>query len=226
MRYRISRALPLAVLPFVIWACREGTTGPREAQAASLSTAGGEGGSASDKVRTSYTFSGDFAEFHGYDPATGSVLNVYVGQGGTPSAPQAWLSYDVGRCEVDPVTGWYTCFVREAGFGNIPTGDFTGNGNAGLRLTTDTRANPGFTVYAGTGGVIDLEWRRSGLSENRGNNVNESRFLDSRWKSNGSYSNSSASVQGTIVGANAAGGEGFSSGYMGSSHQHYTFMSR
>ena len=108
----------------------------------------------------------------------------------------------------------------------LPSSDFTGNGKARLRLTTDTRNNPDFTVYAGTGGVIDIEWLQSGMAESRGHSVSESRFLDSRWKSNGSYSNASASAQGTITGTDIAGTVGFSSGYMGTSNQRYTFMSR
>jgi hypothetical protein len=227
MRYRNTGAVALAALPIIIWACKDGTTAPREAHAASLATAASGDGTSSGRVVTNYTFSGDYADYHNYDPAANGYVNIWVGQGGSGGAPEVWVNYDVGRCGYDPATGWYSCTVSQAGYGTIPNGDLSGNGANHLRLTTDTRSNPRFTVWAGTGGVIDLEWRKSGLYESSSNSVSESRFLDSRWKSNGSYSSASAIAQGTIIGIDVTGAAGsYSSGSIGSSKQHYQFMSK
>ena len=84
-------------------------------------------------------------------------VTVLVVRGRNAGQAQAFLRYDIVKCHV-PTN---SCARVESGFGLIPTTDVTGSGNSTLRVLTDTRteANPGFTRFAGSGGIVDVTWR-------------------------------------------------------------------
>jgi len=74
--------------------------------------------------------------------------------GGTTKNPETYLYYDVYRCAPD-------CNAVEAGYGLIPNGDLSG-GPQKLHLSTNTSSNPEFVVWAGTGGLVSVDWRPNG----------------------------------------------------------------
>ena len=84
-------------------------------------------------------------------------VTVLVSRGRNAGEAQAFLRYTIVKCDV----ATNSCAQVEAGFGLVPTTHVTGSGNSTLRVRTDTRAeaNPGFTRFAGSGGVVDVTWR-------------------------------------------------------------------
>jgi hypothetical protein len=86
-----------------------------------------------------------------FEATDGTFIEVDVFRGGTPQNPQTMLFYTV--CSPIPP------FLCQEGFGLIPNRDFQGSALTGMSLNTNTSAaaNPGFSNFGGSGGVISLE---------------------------------------------------------------------
>jgi hypothetical protein len=76
---------------------------------------------------------------------------VSVSRYSAPSVPATFLFYYV----YDPSTG----AAVQAGYGQIENADFSGSGQVTGRLKTVVASGPNFTIFARSGGTIDLQWR-------------------------------------------------------------------
>ena len=81
-----------------------------------------------------------------------SVIRTKFANGGTTRDRETFLQYFV----MDSTTS----VVLESGHGIIPNTGFAGDGTSHLRLDIDTTLIPGFTITAGSGGVISVDWTR------------------------------------------------------------------
>jgi hypothetical protein len=149
--------------PLVLVGCQEATTDPEREGAAGQSAgvapamspaiAGAEGQS------TTFHFVANgnrgFVQWFTEPDASGNTIQglLSVGGGGG-SKSEVFLTYIVVQCDASD------CVHIESGFGPIPVGDLTGNGINKLTLNTNTSTNPSFTLFAGAGGLITLEWVR------------------------------------------------------------------
>jgi len=108
------------------------------------------------------------------------------------SASETFLYYSVTECR------GYDCITGRAGFGTIPNGDFTGNGNS-MQLSTNTTGNPNFFTYAGSTGTIEATWTANGLSEFHSNGTTERIQPGLREHTSGQSDDLSATASGTVV---------------------------
>lgn len=120
---------------------------------------------------------------------------LYVAKGGTGRNARTFLVYEVNQCTW---TGeWIECFTVEAGSGYIPDGDF----GPDLHLTTDTSANPDFYLWAGSGGVIDVEWKPiKTISIRHTGTLQQRMSQEYRYLQSGMWESSMASAQGSVIG--------------------------
>lgn len=116
--------------------------------------------------------------------------NVYVARTKVGADAETYLSYDIYECDE------WECYSVEAGYGVIPNGDFV----PGAELNTDTSAIPGFTFWAGSGGVISVKWTPVKGVSYRYHGISQQRFYDYRYKSNGIWEYLMADAQGSVVG--------------------------
>ncbi|HZE74311.1 MAG TPA: hypothetical protein VE091_03315 [Gemmatimonadales bacterium] len=88
--------------------------------------------------------------------ALGNFLSGFVSvvRGGTASNPEVLLFYEVLQCGSDG------CGAVEEGAGPIERGDLTGNGVQKLKVNTNTSGNPNFVLFAGSGGLVSVQWVR------------------------------------------------------------------
>lgn len=114
-------------------------------------------------------------------------------QTGGKSVQQAFLLYEIIQC------GAVTCDPVEGGFGPIPAQDVSGNGKRALSLNTDTSTNPDFIHSEGSGGLVEVDWIASDLFSRKSHGVEQSRFGDVTFKSNGSFSSTSATASGSVI---------------------------
>jgi hypothetical protein len=121
---------------------------------------------------------------------------VSVSSGGNVQNPETFLQYII--VEFSPC-----CTTLEAGSGLIPANDFKGSGTTSLNLNTNTSAgsNPGFTRYFGFGGVITVNWQKTSVLVTRVTGTTQTRFGNLLFTSHGEYEDSSASAQGSAMGA-------------------------
>jgi hypothetical protein len=87
----------------------------------------------------------------------------------------------------------------EAGFGLIPNADMTVTHGAvtTIGLTTDTSANPSFTRFAGSGGLISLTWTQTPAFSFSFNGTRQAQY--------GTYVKEQGSGRSTSVSASATG---------------------
>ncbi len=141
---------------------------------------------------------GDFGGVSWFAPGPSGTFTfgfLNVSEGGSVTAPHVFLFYEVFQC----------CtfgFVEvSGGFGSIPAGDLTGGtGSAALRLNTNTANDPNFVVFAGSGGLVSVQWQENSAFEFSQSGTFETQFGKSTFRTIGSSSFSSATVTGTVVG--------------------------
>lgn len=121
--------------------------------------------------------------------------SVYVARTKVGAGAETWLSYDISEC-----TEW-ECYTVEAGSGYIPNDDFV----RGVGLNTDTSAIPDFILWAGSGGVIAVEWTPLKGVSYRYHGTIQQRFSDYRYMSNGTWEYTMAAAQGSVVGVPVEG---------------------
>ena len=119
--------------------------------------------------------------------------------GAGADADSAFLAYAVsqGDCD-DPEPS--SCVVLAAGFGRIPAADVRGSGSGALRVHTDIGANPGFFLWTGPAGVVDVEWvqnRAFTLTEKGTSLVRTGSMTIHR---QGTSTLASADAQGSVIG--------------------------
>ncbi|MCI0391247.1 MAG: hypothetical protein MOB07_21105 [Acidobacteria bacterium] len=155
--------------------------------------------SAQGKV-SKFVGDGDFAS--AVLPTTNGLIIVRVSRGGPPQDPQTILFYAVMQF-FPPV------FISQSGEGVIPNDDLKVMGQKVI-LNTDTSAIPDFTntlctpnentCGPGTGGVISVEWNKSGDFSSRSTGNSEFSFGNIVMRSVGTTHETSATAQGTALG--------------------------
>ena len=214
MNMRLPRG-GLFLLAAALFACKDGSTEPaRVAQ-----PGGGPTASLvpSDTVNVShfhFVSEGDFGNVNWFtvDSSSGTFTFGFlnVAEGGSVTAPQAFLFYGVFQC--------CTFGFREVsgGAGPIPAGDLTGGtGSAALRLNTNTANDPNFFVFAGSGGVVSVQWQENSGFEFSQSGTSVVQFGRNTFRTIGSSSSSSATVTGSVVGVAIPRG---AFGQMGANH--------
>lgn len=171
----------------------------------------------SDTVTSSrfhFVSEGDFGNVSWFtvDSSSGTFTfgSLNVSEGGSVTAPRAFLFYEVFQC--------CTFGFREVsgGVGSIPAGDLTGGtGSAALKLNTNTANDPNFVVFAGSGGVVSVQWQENSGFEFSQSGTSLSQFGRTTFRTIGSSSSSSATVTGTVVGVAIPRG---AFGQMGANH--------
>jgi hypothetical protein len=107
--------------------------------------------------------------------------------------PRAYLVYQV--------FDWETLTTHEGGMGEAPPGLLRGIQGGHARFEVNTADLPGFTVYAGSGGLISLKLEKNGEQSLVENNQGVNTYPDgttSRWSSHKVLH--SVDVSGTVVG--------------------------
>ena len=89
------------------------------------------------------------------NPESYYCLYLTVARGGPTNNPETYLYYYAYRC--DPSF----CNTVDGGYGLIPNGDLAGTAKE-LHLSTNTSSNADFLVWAGTGGLVSVDWRSNG----------------------------------------------------------------
>lgn len=135
--------------------------------------------------------------------------NAGISRGGERGAQQTFLSYNISEC-----TPSFFCFQVAGGFGQIPNEDFDTQGSR-YRLTTNTANNPGFFTFAGSPGVITIEWTPNGQFSQSFNGVRRITQPGMSEQQVGKSEDESASATGNVVGF-LIGSAGF--GQISSSH--------
>lgn len=200
---RVTKLFAIVLVTTFILGCSGGpedTVVPREPTAPAA--LGPPVFSASAQGATVFKFrsKGAFASVSWEDENLFGFLFVTLGQsqeGGKP-VEQAFLSYFIIECDgnfcdfSDPV---------EDGFGRIPIEDVSGNGRKSFSLHTDTSTNPDFLLFAGSGGPVDVDWTANDLFSGSGHGVSQFQSGDTKIKSNGSSSFTSATAMGSVVGS-------------------------
>ena len=190
-----------------------GSTGPGAASAPvmDMSTSGG------GHIAT-FVSNGAFGELSDFIPsaegATSTLTYLLVEKGGTISSPTTFLEYDVSQCTQDPASDTNVCTDVLEGIGTIPDEDFTGS-ESHLRLHTNTATNPNFTFLAGSGGEVDVTWRKTDLFMSRVNGTDENTRDGILMRSTGHSESMSANVVATIAGVSLSAAV---TGEIGTSH--------
>jgi hypothetical protein len=118
---------------------------------------------------------------------------VVIDQSGQSRNRVTWLDYYIYQCPSD-------CFVLEAGYGAIPNGHLKGSGTSQLEINTDTSAIPGFNVYAGSGGPINIRWKKNVAVYGHSNNHWVNVYPTVKYRSHAVTDWNSAEVQGRVSG--------------------------
>lgn len=183
-----------------------GSTGPGAASAPVMDMSTSGGGHIATVVSN-----GAFADLSDFnlsaDGATLTSTNLLV-QKGTIDDPRTFLEYDVSQCTLGVCTD-----VLE-GVGTIPSEDFTGS-ESHLLLHTNTATNPNFTFLVGSGGEVDITWRKTDLFMSRINGTSENIRDGISMRSTGHSESMSANVVATIAGVSLSAGV---TGVMGTAH--------
>ncbi|HEX8717528.1 MAG TPA: hypothetical protein VF722_11195 [Gemmatimonadaceae bacterium] len=148
------------------------------------------------------------------DGLTLSCVNVTVQDGGSPSAQTTMLFYDAYTCTWDPNIYWFTCVDTDVGAGIIPNSDFSGGGGL-MRLRTNTQADPSLFIYVGSGGLIDLAFRKTNLFSSSGQSTSDNSFGTFTAKQNEQSTLTSALTSGSMLGTTLLDA---SSSVMGTEH--------
>ena len=204
MRTHLLQIAGRLLLPLVLVGCQETSTAPQREEAAGQSADGAtmspaisaRAGGAADSHFVAKGASGGVSWFTEPD-ASGNVVTGFlqVSRGGTPSNPELFLLYEVSR--VDAV-GNFTDL--EAGAGLIPAGDVQVSGPVRLKLTTNTSTDPNFSVSAGAGGLVSVQWDRNPRFQVRFTGHSEVKAGNLTEHINGTSTTSSATATGNVVG--------------------------
>jgi hypothetical protein len=116
-----------------------------------------------------------------------------VSRGGDRANQQTFLFYSVVECSP------FFCSQIAGGFGQIPSGDFETQGTH-YRLSTNTASNPGFFTFAGSPGVITIEWAPNGLFSQSFNGVRRFTQPGFSEQQSGQSTDQSATAIGNVVG--------------------------
>ena len=146
---------------------------------------------------------GDYAYANGSaaDESGGmTVFSLYVWRTGSRADSGAFISYDVGRCDA-----LLNCVITESGDGAIPNGDLTGRAAGGLHLETNTATNPD-VVKDGPGGLIVIDWKRTGDWTVFYSGTHVHRSPGHTWRQQGTTTDHSAVASGQALGIPADGG--------------------
>ena len=207
---RLSRAAPLAVV--VVFsanaACRDAASSPTR-PSFGVNAADTIPGGCTDRVCQFNAF-GNAAFISWSTPLGGAVASdtggggggggtiqfggASISRGGERDAQQTFLSYNISEC-----TASFFCFQVAAGFGQIPNEDFDTQGSR-YRLTTNTANNPGFFTFAGSPGVITIEWTPNGQFSQSFNGVRRITQPGMSEQQVGKSEDESASAAGNVVG--------------------------
>ena len=135
---------------------------------------------------------GDFGEVHWSDASVN--VRLYIGEGEIGKNKRTWLYYTV--IQRQPFT------KLEYGFGYIPKEHIKKSGlGRNLVLDTDTSTIPDFTIIAGSGGLIHIEWTKTSDYWSHHTGSEHRKYGDgTKYHSNGTWTSSSAVVQGSIIG--------------------------
>jgi len=200
----------LALVP-VFGACKDAPTTPAAQTTgarASFATVAdsGIGGGGGPGNQSHFVANGDFgfATWFSSDTIGGvsqgfTVGQVSVNRGGAVNNPQAFLFYFIEHC-----SDAFVCTFL-GGSGQIPAGDVAGGGRA-LRLSTNTSGNPNFFTFAGSPGVIGVDWAANGLFTQRSSGTSEVTFSGFHQHSSGVSTSASANPSGSVVGMVISGG--------------------
>src|SRR6185437_1514848 len=158
---------------------------------------------------------GDLSDFNApADGAPATFTNLTVQKGGTISSPTTFLEYDVSQCTEDPTTATTVCTDVLEGVGTIPNEDFTGS-ESNLHLHTNTATNPNFLFLAGSGGEVDVTWRKTDLFMTRISETSDNTRDGILIHTTGHGEFMAAHVVATIAGVSLSAGV---TGEMGTSH--------
>ena len=133
------------------------------------------------------------------DGLTIACMFLFATQNGAPSSPTTFLFYDRYTCTFDPNSYLSNCSDIEMGSGLIPNSDLSG-GEAVMRLHTNTQADPDFVVYSGSGGLIDLTFRKTNLNSTSGQSTTSTDYGTFSVKVNQHSTMTSALATGSVVG--------------------------
>lgn len=134
------------------------------------------------------------------DGLTMACMYLFASQNGAPNAPTTFLFYDRYSCILDPTSYLSNCSDIDMGSGLIPNSDLSG-GAPVMRLHTNTQADPGFVVYAGSGGLIDVTFRKIDLNSTSGQSTTSTDYGTFSVKVNQHSSMTGALATGSVVGA-------------------------
>ncbi|HWG53708.1 MAG TPA: hypothetical protein VN677_10475 [Gemmatimonadaceae bacterium] len=157
---------------------------------------------------------GDLSDFTAPEGAPATFTNLSVQKGGTISSPTTFLEYDVSQCTEDPTTATTVCTDVLEGVGTIPNEDFTGS-ESNLHLHTNTATNPNFLFLAGSGGEVDVTWRKTDLFMTRISETSDNTRDGILIHTTGHGEFMAAHVVATIAGVSLSAGV---TGEMGTSH--------
>jgi hypothetical protein len=147
------------------------------------------GSTASAGVVAKHRGNGAFANFYGSDTTGCRWIYLDVSRGGTQSAPQTWLYYDV----YDACTGRTESF----GSGLIPNSDLRVSQKSTV-LTTTPSTNGQF--YAeGAAGSIDITWTSDGAYTYTFSGHTRLEYSDRLVQSHGSWTYATAGAQGQLL---------------------------
>jgi hypothetical protein len=163
----------IVVLSFIAaaaMACRDAASSPAR-PSFGVNAADTLPGGCTDRV-CQFKASGNFASISWTTQLSGATTSDTGGGGGGGTVQfgsvsvsrggdqQTFLSYGVTECSP------FFCNQVAGGYGVIPNSDFDTKGK-NYRLSTNTAGNPNFFTFAGSPGVVTIEWVPNGLFSQR-----------------------------------------------------------
>lgn len=116
-----------------------------------------------------------------------------VSRGGEREDQQTFLYYGVVECSP------FFCNQVVGGFGQIPNSDFETHGST-YRVSTNTASNPSFFTFAGSPGVITIEWAGNGLFSQTFNGTRRLTQPGFSEQQAGQSTDQSATASGNVIG--------------------------
>jgi hypothetical protein len=197
MKRNAIPGLALVALAVAATACDQSMTGVDRGAIPATADRPDNATTATSGVSVSHFVSeGAFASL-GAQSVSNLLTYVSVSRYGTPSAPATYLFYYL----YDATAG----ALVQGGYGQIANADFSGNGETGTRLKTVVAPGPNFTISAGSGGTIDLQWRSIPGFAYSSHGTNTFQFGSFTQRNIGSSDYSTATASGTVLGYDLAG---------------------
>jgi len=205
-RQMYRRILAALVGSVAVTACDKATAAPTTQAIQAASPQNGytvSANSANSGHTITFNSNGSFASstpcVSSPDGLTLSCVALTVQDGGSPSAQTTMLFYDAYTRTWDPINYWFTCVDTNVGAGIIPNSDFSDGGGL-MRLHTNTQADPGLFIYVGSGGQIDLTFRKTNLFSGSGQSTSDNNFGTFTEKENEQATVTSALTSGSMLG--------------------------